>query len=1188
MLFVCGVAVATLSTTLDPLGASITLSASHACAYDAVNATASYGDARPGPDGSPLWLRIIAVRSERQVAQIELGVSANPPAAPSTLRLAQPGSYLISIVDADAAHTYASMPLEVRECAGDIVVARDEYAAEPETPPPQPEPVLALRGVLATDGGRPFLIPNDVVEAAAAAGSDAERGAWSLALWLNILPNPLDGSVFEAKHRVLFYKGKGNDDRTPTVAILSGTNRFRTMVSTSDEADLGATSVRDLIAGNWLHVAFAFDNFTARAEGSACPPTGCYSIRIYTDGTLDSELTFSALPRWNDGDLRIGDAPGIDGVRALIVNATLLPIALDAVSAAHAASGRGVSGRRPRSSTATAQQQQLTSLAVHSSSSSTCPAELDVAATLGRALDLLSLCGGDVDDVHAALATMTVASDDDVVDPLRPGLAAMRRAAQLLECAAASADASKPQRAEARGILGRALLLGGYGIGVGGSRCTLSREMPRAMELIRAASNAGRAASATLLAHATVAGAAAVRRAVRPAAGSSAALLRVADAADEREADAAALALYQRAAALGDPESCLALGFRYQTGRAVLDVATQHRVTTAGEARSAGVADLVLVPAAAAEASTHCELGAFYYRRAAEEVGAQFHATGQQPLSERQVLNERTAPTVDQGERGGEDERLVYQQLRAEEGDIASMIGLGSIYYYGARGMARDQVQAFRWFERAARLGDPVGQAAAADLLMKGEGIVKNATEAVVWYQKAADQGSIRGLNGLGFANYRGIGIDGAPTPNYTAALMYFEEAAEQGSDSDSLWNAGKMHLDGLGGENASAARGVELLRRAAAQFGHFDAVLELGRMYDDGYVDVATNVTLVERNCAHAAMYLRAAAERGSWRHAMRAGFDSYLDGDVTGAALRYAAAAQLGFTIAASNAAFLLHYRQSSLRSLPSLDSIAREGGGGGAVRVGRRSGENGLSVAAARYYTFASRSGDCEDCEMHVAKLQLAQLSKSIAMVGTAAAADDSNRPLRVRAALAAAEMGYSAASSRGVAEASFSLAKMTEAGMAGEALRRGGDDDAADASAAQLYALAASQRDAKEKGRRGGATLESLATAAVVWSANVQLRLRGWLREQGYDDAVSALLQPRAFGGINAAALNAERLAVQQQRGELGEQQQQQQRCDAGEGSEGAAYTDEDIVLSALVGSLITLVLTVLARRICVCC
>ena len=139
-------------------------------------------------------------------------------------------------------------------------------------------------------------------------------------------------------------------------------------------------------------------------------------------------------------------------MRALIVNATLLPIALDAVSAAHAASGRGVSGRRPRSSTATAQQQQqqqLTSLAVHSSSSSTCPAELDVAATLGRALDLLSLCGGDVDDVHAALATMTVASDDDVVDPLRPGLAAMRRAAQLLECAAASADASKPQRAEA-------------------------------------------------------------------------------------------------------------------------------------------------------------------------------------------------------------------------------------------------------------------------------------------------------------------------------------------------------------------------------------------------------------------------------------------------------------------------------------------------------------------------------------------------------------------------------------------------------------------------------------------------------------------------------------------------------------------------------------------------------------------
>lgn len=68
------------------------------------------------------------------------------------------------------------------------------------------------------------------------------------------------------------------------------------------------------------------------------------------------------------------------------------------------------------------------------------------------------------------------------------------------------------------------------------------------------------------------------------------------------------------------------------------------------------------------------------------------------------------------------------------------MMGLGSLYYYGARGMARDQARAFRWFERAALLGDPAGQAAAADLLMKGEGVVVNATAAVRWYRAAADQ----------------------------------------------------------------------------------------------------------------------------------------------------------------------------------------------------------------------------------------------------------------------------------------------------------------------------------------------------------------------------------------------------------------------------------------------------------------
>ena len=247
-------------------------------------------------------------------------------------------------------------------------------------------------------------------------------------------------------------------------------------------------------------------------------------------------------------------------------------------------------------------------------------------------------------------------------------------------------------------------------------------------------------------------------------------------------------------------------------------------------------------------------------------------------------------------------------------------------------------------------------------------------------------------MNGLGFAYHRGAGVE-RNAPNYTKALRYFEEAAAQGSDADSMWNAGKMHLAGEGGANASGARGIELYRRAAAEFGHFDAVMELGRLHQTGYTDPVTNVTLVARSCGAAAQYLRAAAERGSWSHALRAGFDAYLGNDVEGAALRYAAAAQLGYSVAASNAAFLLHFRTSDLPTLPALhgygvelqgrEQRARARGSGAAASASARSARNGLRVAAARYYAFAARADQtpCAECEMRVAELQLAHLAQSL---------------------------------------------------------------------------------------------------------------------------------------------------------------------------------------------------------------
>lgn len=48
--------------------------------------------------------------------------------------------------------------------------------------------------------------------------------------------------------------------------------------------------------------------------------------------------------------------------------------------------------------------------------------------------------------------------------------------------------------------------------------------------------------------------------------------------------------------------------------------------------------------------------------------------------------------------------------VRASEGHVPSMMAMGDLYYYGARGLPRDQVAALRYFEQAADLGSDDGK----------------------------------------------------------------------------------------------------------------------------------------------------------------------------------------------------------------------------------------------------------------------------------------------------------------------------------------------------------------------------------------------------------------------------------------------------------------------------------------------
>jgi SEL1 protein len=151
------------------------------------------------------------------------------------------------------------------------------------------------------------------------------------------------------------------------------------------------------------------------------------------------------------------------------------------------------------------------------------------------------------------------------------------------------------------------------------------------------------------------------------------------------------------------------------------------------------------------------------------------------------------------------------------------MLAMGDLYYYGARGLPRDQGLALNYFNQAAHLGDPTGMCGAAAMYLKGEGTTMNVSKAVELYENATRNGTIRAYNGLGYLYFYGSQVP----KNETKAFEYFQIAAQYETDGDSLFNAGYCCEHGVGTEKD--------LQRAIAYYvkakkvGHFDSIRLLG-----------------------------------------------------------------------------------------------------------------------------------------------------------------------------------------------------------------------------------------------------------------------------------------------------------------------------------------------------------------------
>lgn len=308
--------------------------------------------------------------------------------------------------------------------------------------------------------------------------------------------------------------------------------------------------------------------------------------------------------------------------------------------------------------------------------------------------------------------------------------------------------------------------------------------------------------------------------------------------------------------------------------------------------------------------SQDLETASQYAIRAASVSSEAFHRVGGQPIMESDRIDDNTEREVARGNSGNDDELIQHQIVRADEGDVVAMLATGDLYYYGARGLPRDQIRALHYYTQAAAVHDPMALCGAAAMYLKGEGVPqKNVSKAVDLYEEAATLGSTKALNGLGYIYFYGQALP----KNETKAFQYFLTAAEASMDGDSLTNAAHCLLYGIGVQK-NQSHAVDLYKSAATKFGSFAAVSALGGIYMDGLG--------VSRSPSNAMLYLTAAVNIGPWSGWLRRGLDAYLAGMQSNTPARifamslmcYLQAGEIGYEVSQSNAAFIVRRKLSS----------------------------------------------------------------------------------------------------------------------------------------------------------------------------------------------------------------------------------------------------------------------------------
>ena len=164
---------------------------------------------------------------------------------------------------------------------------------------------------------------------------------------------------------------------------------------------------------------------------------------------------------------------------------------------------------------------------------------------------------------------------------------------------------------------------------------------------------------------------------------------------------------------------------------------------------------------------------------------------------------------------------------KAAAGEAAAQFNFGRAYHFG-NGIEQDDVEAVKWYRRAAEQGNIKAQHNLGWMYANGRGVERDNVEAVKWYRLAVEQGDVKAQNNLGwmYANGRGVNLDDAE------AVKWYRRAAEQGN-ATAQNNLGVMYANGQGVEQDDAE--ATKWYRLSAEQGNATAQNNLGVSYHNG-----------------------------------------------------------------------------------------------------------------------------------------------------------------------------------------------------------------------------------------------------------------------------------------------------------------------------------------------------------------